>query len=163
MGRTGRVLCIAVTLTATPALAGVNLVTNGSFETNGGNGQLGYNTSATGWSVPAPGGSYTFIFAPGTADGPGADGQFGNLQLWGPGNGSANGLTATSPNGGYYIAQDLAFQQGAISQTINGLTPGQKYDVSFWWAAAQQYTFDLATFDQWQVTLGDSRPSPLPS
>jgi hypothetical protein len=42
------ILISAVIRSATPALAVVNLVTNGGFETNGGNGQLGYNTTATG-------------------------------------------------------------------------------------------------------------------
>ena len=133
----------------------VNLVTNGGFETTtNGNGQLGFNTTATGWSVPPPGSSYSFLFAPGTADTTGASGQFGGLSLWGPGNGSANGLPATSPNGGNFVAADSAFQQGAISQTITGLIPGQSYVVSFDWAGAQQAGFTGTTFDQLQVTLG---------
>ena len=139
-----------------PAFAN-NLVTNGSFETNGGNGQIGFNTSATPWSVPSR--SYTFLFAPGTADTTGANGQNGSLALWGPGNGVANGMPATSPDGGFFIAQDSAFQQGAISQMINGLTPGNSYTVSFWWAAAQQEGFNGATFSQWQVTLGSQTQS----
>jgi hypothetical protein len=133
-----------------------DLVTNGGFEDNTGNGQVGFNTTVTGWSVPDPnaGNSYTFLFAPGTADTTGAIGQYGGLSLWGPGNGSANGLPATSPDGGYFIAQDSAFQQGAISQTINGLVAGQMYNVSFYWAAAQQYGFNGSTYDAWQVSLG---------
>ena len=137
----------------TPAFA-VNLVQNGDFESNGGNGQVGVTTYATGWSVPADADSYTFLFAPGTADTSGASGQYGFLGLWGPGNGVANGLPATSPDGGYYIAQDSDFQQAAISQTINGLTPGESYTVSFWWAAAQQQNFYGDTASQWQVSLG---------
>ena len=144
--------------TSLPAFAS-NLVTNGSFESNGGNGQIGFNTSAMGWSVPAPPGSYTFLYAPGTADTTGATGQYGFNALWGPGNGAANGLPATSPDGGYFIAQDSAFQQGAISQTINGLTPGNSYTVSFWWAATQQEGFDGPTSSQWQVTLGSQTQS----
>jgi hypothetical protein len=136
-----------------------DLVTNGDFESNGGNGQLGFNTFVTGWSVPAPSGSYTFLFAPGTADTSGANGQYGALGLWGPGNGAANGLPATSPTGGYYIAQDSAFQQGALSQTINGLTPGQNYTVGFWWAAAQQSGFTGTNQSQWQVSLGEQTQS----
>ncbi len=131
-----------------------NLVTNGSFESNGGNGQFNFTTTATGWSVPSPG--YTFLFAPGTADTSGATGQYGFLALWGPGNGAANGLPATSPDGGYYIAQDSDFQPGALSQTITGLTPGHSYTVGFWWAAAQQYQFDGPTYDAWIVSLGSS-------
>jgi hypothetical protein len=127
---------------------------NGSFEMNGGNGQLGFNTSVTGWSVPAPSGSYTFLFGPGTADTSGANGQYGGLALWGPNNGSANGLPATSPDGGYFIAQDSDFQTGALTQTVNNLTVGHTYDVSFDWAAAQQYGFDGANQSGWYVSLG---------
>jgi opacity protein-like surface antigen len=129
-------------------------VLNGSFEVNGGNGQLGVNTSATDWSVPSV--SYTFLFGPGTADTTGATGQYGSLGLWGPGNGVNNNLPATSPDGGYYIAQDSAFQQGALTQTISGLTPGHQYNVGFWWAAAQQQNFRGATYSEWNVSLGGS-------
>lgn len=144
-----------------PGLAMADLVTNGGFETNGGNGQIGYNTSATGWYIdPSAGSSYTFLFNPqsmttsGTsADNSGANGQYGSLALWGPGNGSANGLTL-SPNGGAFIAQDGAFQQAAIQQTITGLTVGDTYAVSFSWAAAQQLNFSGATYSEWTVSLG---------
>jgi hypothetical protein len=49
-----------------PAFA--DLITNGSFETNGGIGQLGDNTTATGWTVVPdsrnPGtATYGFIFS----------------------------------------------------------------------------------------------------
>ena len=115
-----------------------NLVTNGSFEqtTNGG-GQLGYNTDLTGWSVPTPCCTYTFVFASGTADTTGENGQYGNLQLWGPNNGSANGLPATSPDGGNFVAADGAYETLPLSQTINGLTAGDKYNVTFYWAGAR--------------------------
>jgi hypothetical protein len=132
-------------------------VVNGSFETNGGTGQVNYTTTLASWSLANP--SYTFVFAPGTADTTGATGQYGSLGLWGPGNGSANGLPATSPDGGYYIAQDSDFQNSAINQTINGLTPGNTYTVSFWWGAAQQSGFNGATQTQWQVSLGSQTQS----
>jgi len=140
---------VALLMLATPAQA--DLITNGSFESNGGNGQLGFNTSATDWSIS---GGYTFLYAPGTADTTGANGEFGNVGLWGPGNGVSNGLPATSPDGGYYIAQDSDFQQAAITQTINGLTAGDTYAVGFWWAAAQQSGFTGPTVSQWQVSFG---------
>jgi hypothetical protein len=131
-----------------PGLALADLVTNGNFESNGGNGQVGYNTFVTDWSITTPPGSYTFLFAPGTADTTGANGEYGGTALWGPGNGVANGLPATGPVGGYFVAQDSAFQQGTLSQTINGLTAGQTYQVGFWWAAAQQEGFTGATESQ---------------
>ncbi len=156
---------VGVSLTAVALLAlafsvpaaASNLVVNGSFESNGGNGQVNYTTTLAGWSLNNP--SYTFVFAPGTADTTGATGQYGFLALWGPGNGSANGLPATSPDGGYYIGQDSDFQQNAIYQTINGLTAGNSYTVGFWWAAAQQYTFNGQNQSQWQVSLGSQTQS----
>ena len=149
------VVLLSLTISV-PAFAN-NLVVNGDFESNGGNGQVNYTTTLAGWSLNNP--SYTFVFAPGTADTTGANGQYGFLALWGPGNGSNNGLPATSPAGGYFIAQDSDFQNSAIFQTINGLTPGQNYTVSFWWAAAQQYTFNGSNQSQWQVSLGSQTQS----
>lgn len=131
-----------------------SLVTNGSFETNDGNGQLGYNTSATGWSVVTPPGSYIFLFGSGTADTSGAIGQYGNLLLWGPGSGSSNGLPASSPDGGYFVAMDAAFQTSALTQTINGLIVGDTYAVSFYWAASQQTCCTGQTIQNLTVSLG---------
>ena len=83
----------------------VNLVVNGGFETTtNGKGQLGFNTNATSWTNLS---GYTFLYTPGTADSSGAPGQYGQVSLWGPGNGSANGL-ALSPTGGNFIASDGA-------------------------------------------------------
>lgn len=160
----------AALLAANSANAAVNLVTNGSFETNAGNGELGFNTSAAGWSVPTPttgGGSYVFLYnampgpiGPGNLSGTTADhsGTFGvfsgfNVGLWGPDNGSSNGLTL-SPDGGAFISSDPAFHNGAITQAINGLTPGAKYTLTFDWAGAQQQGFHGTTLEGWQATLG---------
>jgi hypothetical protein len=145
---------LALTLSIFATSAKADLITNGGFEsTTNGNGELGYNTDVTGWSVPPPNGSYAFVFAPGTADTTGANGEFGNLSLWGPGNGSANGL-GPSPNGGNFVALDGAFQPGALSQTINGLTAGQSYTLSFYWAGAQQSGFVGANTEQLVVSFG---------
>jgi hypothetical protein len=136
--------------------AGTNLVQNGDFSaTTNGAGQLGYNTNATDWATTG----YNFLFTPGVADTTGVTSQYssGNwnlLSLWGPNNGSNNGFTAASPTGGNFIAGDGAFQVGSISQAIAGLTVGEQYNVSFWWAAAQQYGYTGANTEQWQVSLG---------
>lgn len=140
--------------------AHANLVLNGGFEstTGGSSGQLGFSGfNATHWSVPN--GSYTFLYQSGQADGPGSNGQYGNVQLWGPNNGSNNGLPASSPAGGNFIAQDSAFQQGAIQQTISGLTVGAQYSVTFYYGAAQQYGWNGPTYGQWQVTFGGTTQS----
>ena len=155
LGAFGFLAGTLLALTSVPAFAN-NLVVNGGFETttNGPNLQFDRLTQATGWTSTPTLTAYNFIYSPGAADTTGATGEFGNVKLWGPGTGSPNGLPATSPTGGNFVAADSAFQVGGISQTINGLTPGNSYTVSFWWAAAQQSGFNGATQDQWSVTLG---------
>ena len=131
---------------------------NGGFEkTTNGNGQLSYNTTATGWTVPS--GGYAFLFASGTADTTGAVGQDGNLKLWGPNDGSANGMPTSSPNGGNFVALDGAFQVQPIQQTVTGLTVGNKYAVSFYWAGAQQAGFNGKTQEQFKVSFGGDTQS----
>jgi hypothetical protein len=135
-----------------------NLVTNGSFTDSTGGGQLGFNTTATDWATSG----YNFLFTSGSADSTGVNGSAGNLKLYGPGDGSANGLPASSPDGGNYVGADGAYEVGAITQTISGLTALHTYAVSFYWAAAQQSGFGCTspanpggcTTDQWQVSLG---------
>jgi hypothetical protein len=135
-----------------------NLVTNGSFETlSGGIGQIGYNgTNLTGWTNGSVGGTlgYNFVYSAGSADTTGANGDSGNVKLWGPNDGSANGFTGASPDGGNFIAADGAYQVAPISQTVSGLTSGNQYTVSFWWAGAQQSGFSGTTTEQWLVSLG---------
>jgi hypothetical protein len=145
-------LLIASTLVAlgTPAFA--NSFTNGGFETlTNGPGQLTTDTIATGWTVAD--GGYTFAFASGTADTSGSNGQYGNLSLWGPGNGSANGLPATSPNGGNFLAIDGAFQVQPIEQIITGLTMGKSYTIGFNYGFAQQQGFDGDTIQNMTVSF----------
>lgn len=78
------------------------------------------------------------------------------LRLWGPNDGGVStGTTiAASPTGGNYIAADGAFEISAITQSVSGLVAGQKYALSFAWAAAQQYGFTGDTTDNWTVSLG---------
>lgn len=103
----------------------------------------------TGWTT----GGYNFVYLPGTADTTGAKSEYGNTQLWGPGNGSANGLTS-SPAGGNYLALDGAYAQGPVSQTLTGLTVGAATTVSFYFAGAQQYGYTGVTTEQIEVLLG---------
>jgi hypothetical protein len=144
---------------ATPALA-TNLVVNGDFETATLDGSYqfgdGYpSEQLAGWTTNG----YNFLFQPGTADAAGATGQYGGLSLWGPNNGSDNGLPAISPTGGNFVGADGAFGVGAIEQVINGLIAGRKYDVSFWWGGAQQEGFTGPTTEQWEVALGGEHQS----
>ncbi len=128
-----------------------NLVTNGGFETTtNGPCQFDYCTTAPPWSSSG----YNFIFGYGTADTTGSNGQDGNLRLWGPNDGSNNGMPAGSPDGGNFVAADGSYGVAPIQQTIPGLTAGDKYTVGFWWAGAQNYGFTSPTTEQWQVGLG---------
>lgn len=150
----------ALLLTGVGAKA--DFITNGSFETiTGPVGQIGYNgNTLPGWSNNnGSGGSlgYNFIFASGTADTSGSNGTSGNVTLWGPNDGSANGLPASSPDGGNFIAADGTYETGAITQTITGLQAGRTYQVGFWWAGAQQHGFDYPTTEQWLVSLGSQQ------
>ena len=156
-----RIKSLLLSLSAAAALAagaaqaaGPELITNGDFET-GTVGQFNYGGGASGWNVVD---GYTFLFNGSGADTTGANGQYGNLKLWGPANGSANGLTA-SPAGGNFLASDGAFLEAPITQTVNGLVAGQKYTLSFYWAGAQQYDYHGANTEQWKVSLGSETHS----
>jgi hypothetical protein len=68
-------------------------------------------------------------------------------------------MPASSPYGGNFIGADGAYEVGAITQTISGLTSGDFYTVGFYWAGAQQTGYTGATTEQWQVSLGSSTQS----
>lgn len=126
------------------------MITNGNFET-GDYGQIGWNGhQLAGWSTTG----YNFLFSASNDDSTGTTGSYGAVKLWGPGSGSANGLAA-SPLGGNYVASDGAFGVAPLSQTVNGLVTGQKYNLSFYWGGAQQYGFDGTTTEQWKVSFGN--------
>lgn len=143
---------------ATAANAAPELVQNGGFELtdNGQTGELTTNTNLLSW-INGPGG-YNLVIGSGQVDNGGVNTQYGPFQLHGPGNGTNNGLPATSPLGGNYLALDGAFngQTGnqptgtAISQLLNTIA-GHTYAVTFAWAAAQQNGFTGDTTEQVQV------------
>jgi hypothetical protein len=134
------------------------VVTNGGFETllqPGVSAEFGGLFSAQqviGWTTSG----YNYVFTPGSADSSGAVGQYGEEQLWGPGDGSDNGLPAASPDGGNYLALDGAFSVGAVSQTVTGLTPGAAVNVTFYFAGAQQQGYTGLNTEQLEVSLGDA-------
>ncbi len=49
---------------------------------------------------------------------------------------------------------DSHFTHASISQTINGLTPGEKYTVSFYWGSTQLQNREGPTTEYLQVSLG---------
>ncbi len=148
-------------MTALAALAigasahATEFVQNGGFESTLVNASSQFGDAypsqqVTNWSTAG----YNWVYRSGEADTVGGNGVFGNVSLWGPGNGTANGLTASSPNGGNFLASDPSFETDAIRQTINGLTVGKTYQLSFYWAGAQQFGFDGETTEGWDVSLG---------
>lgn len=151
----------AICACAVTAHAAPELVTNGSFETTTQTPTASqFTTGVTGWSTTG----YNFLYTPGSADTTGSfSTQFNvQLKLWGPNDGSANGLPATSPNGGNYVAADGAFETGPISQTVSGLTPSSVYALTFYYGGAQQTGFDSPTTEQWKVSLGgDTQSTPV--
>ena len=99
-----------------------------------------------------------FLIAPGTADTTGShDVRFNDtFLLWGTNDGGLNTIPTSSPNGGNYVAldADTAYTGSGISQQLGGLVAGQKYAVSFYWAATQQQGFDGATTEAVKVGFG---------
>jgi hypothetical protein len=154
---------------AANASANPNLVQNGGFEnlSSGAANEWyaglsnGFNPGAVlaDWSLSAGGSG--IVFGPGGADTTGAVLDPGiNAGLWGPNSGSANGLPATSPAGGNYFADDdpVGFH-ATLSQSITGLTVGDRYRLGFYWAAGQIWEpavggWNGPTQNQLAVSLG---------
>jgi hypothetical protein len=174
---------------AVPALATpINLISNGDFSTNGGVGELNYQTYfgttyATAWTVgaqmsPTNGtGAFAFIvnsqadsfgFPSGNSTGPND-----NLAIWGPGNSAAfssggplplspavtngwNGVpvSAFGNSTHYALGVDGAYGTAPVSQTVNGLTVGMQYSLSFQYAYAQLAGYGGDVTEDWQVSFG---------
>ena len=150
-------------LTAFGAAQASELIQNGDFETTTAYGQMNQTFGSPGGNInPVVAGwttnGYNFVVNNSNIDSSGVYGTDGRLQLWGPNNGAANGL-ADSPVGGNYLAADGAYEVGAINQTVNGLKAGQQYQLTFYWAGAQQQSFTGVTTEQWNVSLGDESHS----
>ncbi len=166
----------AAAASATP----VNLVTNGSFElaTLGtltiasayayeGSPYGGYsayflysgysgNSTLTDWSAGSDGVN-TYLDVPVNP----SNGTVSDYALW---PGTINVLPQTSPDGGNFVVEDGSVPDAGenLSQTINGLTVGDTYSLTFYQAAAQIYGFSGATTERFLVTFGgDSQYSDL--
>lgn len=116
---------------AAPAFA-ANLVNNGSFEQNTGNG-----TCATGWTCNYSGN------------------YFGEetVSFWNAQQGGSN--LATSPDGGNVLATWYVDAGMTISQTLSGLTAGNTYTLSFDEASADRAgTYYGPGKIGWQVSVG---------
>ncbi len=156
-----RVLACAALLIPVSAIAGPNLVVNGDFEQttmySGGTftpEQINSN-NVSGWSTNG----YNFIFGANTASTVGSTGQYGTLTLWDGSQVAGGAVLGQSPTGGNFVGADGAFEVGAITQTLTGLSKGTDYAVSFDWAGVQQSGYTGDTTEQWQVSLGGQTQS----
>ena len=146
----------AALLISSAASAGTNLVQNGSFETTtdgstshefGASFTFGQDVSN--WTSASTS-AFNLYFTPGQATGPtdvptrfGEHGQF----LW--------VLPPNDPDKGNFVALDGDTNfNGALTQTITGLTVGDKYTLSFDWAAAQYADRTGQTTEMLQYSLG---------
>ena len=147
-------LPLAASLFSAGAAAGpLNLVQNGDFESTTMSSPTEMNQSnVSDWSTSG----YNFIYFAGTGQTGSYTPQYNGLvMLWGPSLGANNGFTAASPTGGNFVGADGAFEVGAITQTLTGLSVGANYAVSFYYAGAQQYGYNGATSEAWSVSLGN--------
>ena len=156
-----RIKSIVLAFTAAAALgSGIanaavpgELIVNGGFET-GNYGQIDWaGRHVDGWNTKG----YNFLFNDANVQ-TGVAGSHGRLSMWSPATGANNGIGA-SPLGGNFIAADGAFEMAPVSQVVNGLVAGQKYNLTFYWAGAQQSGFNGVTTDQWKVSFGNETQS----
>jgi hypothetical protein len=154
----------ALLVAGSPAASAANLVLNGDFSslTGPANEFIGYPgfSKLNDWSYGAAPHPNAAVYAPGGAQGVGAQqGPGAFYPLFGPSNGHNNGYV-DSPLGGNFLASDgEALYQGTINQNISGLVPGDHYVLNFIWAGSQfadsssrsQHTPLTA---DWQVSLG---------
>ena len=171
--------CLLVACTGFEPAAQASIISNGTFTTTTGtfgtaggglNTQGDYTTggSLTNWTIADVSGStgLALLYFAGNQgstttanDGVNLTGRFGNFSVYDPGNvagstPSGGVIPNSSPAGGNFIAADgAAGYQVAIYQTLNNLTAGLTYSVSFWYGAAQQYSFTGNTTEGWQVSL----------
>jgi hypothetical protein len=161
MGKISKTVALALMLGVAGAAGSAeaaNLVVNGNFEntvTPTGSSQINWaGASVNNWTSAAAGANpgYNFIYVSGDGT---ANSRFGanTVSLW-------NVINDTRPGGGNnFIASDPQFDTGPLSQTINGLTIGSVYTLTFDWAGAQQQGRDGATTEAWQVSLGSETHS----
>ncbi|MBD3760257.1 MAG: PEP-CTERM sorting domain-containing protein [Rhizorhabdus sp.] len=134
---------------------GLPVANNWSSSQQGGRG-AGYNFVAVnnpgyfgGGSITGADDLFDDAYTNGNAGGAGG----GDFALWGPDSGSNNGLI-NSPVGGNFLVADGSYLNRPVEQTITGMTIGQTYHLSFYWAAAQQAGFNGDTKEAWVVCIG---------
>ena len=155
-------LVFAAVVAAAPAIAGPNLVINGGFE----NAPLGVEhqyvgNQLPGWTIDTSIYKYDDVYDKNAStvyttsyDGGGYGSDDRRLPA---------SFAGVSPNHGNFFGIDGDATYGSpLSQTINGLTVGQKYKVSFDWAATQLRNRYGPTTNQFLVSLGgDTQATPV--
>lgn len=147
---------LAMATFSATAAGNPELVVNGSFEqtTLGASGAL-TNTNFPGWSIDLIGtlGAYNFTalyFSANEATTIGATGTDKPYKNWIMAN------AGDSVNGGKFVAIDGDPAVAAVlSQTINGLTVGHTYNLTFEMAGAQELDRLGPTTDSWLVKFGN--------
>lgn len=137
-----------------PRSARADLIQNGDFSSPGTSGQLTVNTTLTDWTGGGKEGGFgsqttppVFVF-PATGGSVTGDAFMGSVSYYG---------NPMSPDGGRFIGADGdPAWAGSISQTVNGLTVGDTYTLTFNWAGAQQTGFSGDTTEKWQVSFGSA-------
>jgi len=154
---------VALSAAATGGALAQNLVQNGNFNQTSYvfNNQFGTAWTQTtmqgitGWTGN---GGYDLYFFSGTATADSANSQYdsgyntGSEKLY-----ATATFTGSSPTGDNFVAMDgdpAVAGGGGISQTINGLTAGAQYTLSFVWAASQLQSRTGQTTEDLQVSLG---------
>jgi hypothetical protein len=173
---TAAALCSAsIFLIAPPARASTNFVQNGNFETVSGNLNLSFSLEApnanendlTDWTLgntSALTGNQILncvVMGGATTNMCGTVEFGGNFSLW------VNPGESPSPDGGnYYMADGDSSATDSnggyavpLYQTINGLSVGGAYTLSFEQAAGQQTAHDGSTTEQWEVEFCTTLPA----
>lgn len=156
--------CLSFVVLAAFALsAHANLVTNGSFESTTLTTTGNFGSNVTGWTGTS-GASETLVF-PGVGlqplysySNPLYQSPYSTNAIY-PTYGLLGPFPTTSPDGGKYVISDSDYFNQPISQTLNGLTPGNFYQLSFYQALAQldeNLTTQGLVTGYWQVSFGSS-------
>ncbi len=140
-------LAIAAGITASPASAGANFVTNGDFsDLTNGVGQITelYDiTYAVGWTTWG----YNKVMSDGNVAVMTQHGDAPNFALWTQANGGASTWDGLAPNGSNFVAMNSVYNADRVYQTIDGLTAGDRYTLAFDNAFGQQRLLDGSGYD----------------
>ena len=162
--RTASLIIASLAISAAANAAPINLVQNGSFETVNvtPNHQVVGTDDLPGWTLDTSIYKYDDVYNSRAAldytvsydggGGPGPD----DRRL-------AAAFTGVVPNGQYFFGADGDRTYGSpLSQTINGLVVGQKYNVTFYLGFSQLRNRTGDTTNRWAVSLGgDTQYTPL--